>query len=67
MERIQTTYIEEEMEQSYIDYAISVISGRAIPDVRDGSSQYSTASFMACGNWASPRAARTENAPACGN
>ena len=36
MERIQTTYIEDEMEQSYIDYAISVIRGRAIPDVRDG-------------------------------
>ncbi|MBC7098503.1 DNA gyrase subunit A [Candidatus Bipolaricaulota bacterium] len=36
MERIQTAYIEDEMEQSYIDYAISVIRGRAIPDVRDG-------------------------------
>ncbi len=28
--------IEEEMEQSYIDYAMSVIAGRALPDVRDG-------------------------------
>ncbi|MGC9530447.1 MAG: DNA gyrase subunit A [Candidatus Bipolaricaulaceae bacterium] len=36
MERIDVTYIEDEMEQSYIDYAISVIRGRAIPDVRDG-------------------------------
>lgn len=35
-ERIEVAYIEEEMEQSYIDYAISVIRGRAIPDVRDG-------------------------------
>jgi len=28
--------IEEEMKASYIDYAMSVIVGRAIPDVRDG-------------------------------
>lgn len=35
-ERIEVAFIEEEMEQSYIDYAISVIRGRAIPDVRDG-------------------------------
>ena len=36
MERIEPTFIEEEMEQSYINYAMSVIRGRAIPDVRDG-------------------------------
>lgn len=29
-------YIEEEMRQSYLDYAMSVIVGRALPDVRDG-------------------------------
>ncbi|WP_123534615.1 DNA gyrase subunit A [Halosimplex salinum] len=28
--------VESEMEQSYIDYAMSVIAGRALPDVRDG-------------------------------
>jgi DNA gyrase subunit A len=28
--------IEDEMTQSYIDYAMSVIIGRALPDVRDG-------------------------------
>lgn len=28
--------IEKELEQSYIDYAMSVIVGRALPDVRDG-------------------------------
>ena len=28
--------IEEELEQSYLDYAMSVIIGRAIPEVRDG-------------------------------
>ena len=28
--------IEDEMKDSYIDYAMSVIIGRALPDVRDG-------------------------------
>ncbi|MFO8034414.1 MAG: DNA gyrase subunit A [Candidatus Bipolaricaulota bacterium] len=36
MERVHSAFIEDEMEQSYIDYALSVIRGRAIPDVRDG-------------------------------
>ncbi|MCZ6508795.1 MAG: DNA gyrase subunit A, partial [Acidobacteria bacterium] len=31
-----TVDIEEEMKRSYIDYAMSVIVGRALPDVRDG-------------------------------
>jgi len=28
--------IEEELKKSYLDYAMSVIVGRALPDVRDG-------------------------------
>ena len=28
--------IEEEMKTSYLDYAMSVIVGRALPDVKDG-------------------------------
>src|SRR5512147_2215918 len=28
--------LEEEMRRSYVDYAMSVIIGRAIPDARDG-------------------------------
>src|SRR5207247_9388759 len=28
--------IEDEMRRSYVDYAMSVIIGRALPDVRDG-------------------------------
>ncbi|MCB1653207.1 MAG: DNA gyrase subunit A, partial [Pseudomonadales bacterium] len=28
--------IEDEMRQSYMDYAMSVIVGRALPDIRDG-------------------------------
>jgi len=34
--RVLPTTIEEEMKSSYIDYAMSVIVGRALPDVRDG-------------------------------
>lgn len=33
---ISTINIEEELQQSYLDYAMSVIVGRALPDVRDG-------------------------------
>ncbi len=33
---LDTIGIEEEMKQSYLDYAMSVIVGRALPDVRDG-------------------------------
>ncbi len=34
--KIQGISIHEEMRRSYIDYAMSVIVGRALPDVRDG-------------------------------
>lgn len=34
--RILPTEISSEMKNSYIDYAMSVIAGRALPDVRDG-------------------------------
>jgi DNA gyrase subunit A len=33
---LQPINIEEEMRRSYLDYAMSVIIGRALPDVRDG-------------------------------
>jgi DNA gyrase subunit A len=33
---IRTVEIEEEVQRSYLDYAMSVIVGRALPDVRDG-------------------------------
>ena len=33
---IQPIDINEEMQTSYIDYAMSVIVGRALPEVRDG-------------------------------
>src|SRR6185437_3675280 len=31
-----STNIEDEMKRSYLDYAMSVIIGRALPDIRDG-------------------------------
>ncbi len=35
-ERLGQIAIEDEMKSSYLDYAMSVIVGRALPDVRDG-------------------------------
>jgi DNA gyrase subunit A len=35
-QRVTTVNIEDEMRRSYLDYAMSVIIGRALPDVRDG-------------------------------
>ncbi len=35
-DRVKSINIEEEMKTSYIDYAMSVIIGRALPDARDG-------------------------------
>ncbi|GAA3917963.1 DNA gyrase subunit A [Litoribacillus peritrichatus] len=34
--QVSNINIEEELQQSYLDYAMSVIVGRALPDVRDG-------------------------------
>ena len=35
-DRIETVDLQVEMARSYLDYAMSVIVGRALPDVRDG-------------------------------
>ena len=35
-DRIIKVNVEEEMKSSYIDYSMSVIVARALPDVRDG-------------------------------
>jgi len=35
-QKIIPVYIEDEMKDSYIDYSMSVIVSRALPDVRDG-------------------------------
>ena len=36
MEKTEPVQLDEELQSSYIDYAMSVIIGRAIPDARDG-------------------------------
>ena len=35
-QKIVEINLEHEMENAYIEYAMSVIKGRALPDVRDG-------------------------------
>ena len=35
-QRIETILLEEEMKSSYLDYSMSVITNRALPDIRDG-------------------------------
>ncbi|MBP2475519.1 DNA gyrase subunit A [Crossiella equi] len=35
-DRIEPVDLQQEMQRSYVDYAMSVIVGRALPDVRDG-------------------------------
>src|SRR5574337_595387 len=36
VDRVEPVDIQQEMQRSYIDYAMSVIVGRALPEVRDG-------------------------------
>lgn len=35
-QKIETIFLEEEMKSSYLDYSMSVITNRALPDARDG-------------------------------
>lgn len=35
-EKISPVFIEDEMQKSYLDYSMSMITSRALPDVRDG-------------------------------
>ena len=35
-DNIEQVDLQVEMQRSYLDYAMSVIVGRALPDVRDG-------------------------------
>ena len=36
MQYMENIKIEESLEKSYLEYSMSVIVGRALPDVRDG-------------------------------
>ncbi len=35
-QKIESIFLEEEMKSSYLDYSMSVITNRALPDIRDG-------------------------------
>ena len=35
-QKVETVYLEDEMKSSYLDYSMSVITNRALPDIRDG-------------------------------
>lgn len=45
-DQIQQVDLKKTMETSYIDYAMSVIASRALPDVRDGLKPVQRRSFV---------------------
>ena len=47
-EKIIQVNIEEEMKTAYIDYSMSVIVSRALPDVRDGLSLFTEECYLVC-------------------
>ena len=49
-EKILPVNIEEEMKTKYIDYSMSVIVSRALPDVRDGLKPVQEEYYMECMN-----------------
>ena len=58
-DRIIKINIEEEMKSSYIDYSMSVIVARALPDVRDGFKPVHRRILYRYGwNWATRRTSR---------
>ena len=56
--RIEPRELEQEMRSSFLDYAMSVIVARALPDVRDGLSRCTAACSTRCTRPACSRAAR---------
>lgn len=55
--------IEKEMRTAYIDYAMSVIVSRALPDVRDGLNQYIEESYILCTKMELQQIKHTVNVP----
>ena len=55
--------LETEMRESYIDYSMSVIVGRALPDVRDGLKPVHEGCFTQCLNRGLPLTNRIKNVP----
>ena len=53
----------EIMQKSYIDYAMSVIISRALPDVRDGLKPVQRRTLYDCTSWVSAMTVHIENVP----
>ena len=51
-ERIIQINIEDEMKSAYIDYSMSVIVSRALPDVETDLNPFTDVFSTACMNWA---------------
>jgi len=49
--KLQSTEISFEMKRAYLDYAMSVIVSRALPDVRDGLKPVHRRILYACTRW----------------
>ena len=59
---IEPIEIQEEMERSFLDYAMSVITARALPDVRDGLKPVQRRILYGCTRRACGPTARTASA-----
>ena len=53
-ERVQPIALHQEMQRSYLEYAMSVIVGRALPDARDGLKPVQRRILYACLLYTSP-------------
>jgi DNA gyrase subunit A (EC 5.99.1.3) len=51
MNKLITSEFEEELKESYLKYALSVIISRAIPDARDGLKPVQRRILYACTIW----------------
>ncbi|MFR5099596.1 MAG: hypothetical protein ACLTDO_02900 [Bifidobacterium pseudocatenulatum] len=63
-ERIQKKDLQQEMRDSYLAYAMSVIVDRALPDVRDGMKPVHRRGSTRCTTAATAPTAATPSAPA---
>jgi len=59
--KIVPVKITEEMKTSYINYAMSVIVERALPDVRDGLKPVQRRILYPCWNWATAQTDRIKS------
>ena len=60
-EKLIPINIEDEMKSAYIDYSMSVIVSRALPDVRDGLNLFTDVYFLACMSLVLEPTLRTRN------